>query len=51
MIWIKQQGEKLFIWIVFNVITKLLGILVVAIAVQFIVKGIDEVFPVLIRGG
>lgn len=36
--------------LVFNVMARLLGILVVAIAVQFIVKGIGESFPALMAG-
>ncbi len=36
--------------IVFNILSRLLGIIVAAIAVQFIVEGLNEIFPFLSNG-
>ncbi|MFW6371338.1 MAG: MarC family protein [Bacteroidota bacterium] len=42
--------EKKIDPIVFNILSRLLGILVVAIAVQFIVEGLSDLFPALSNG-
>lgn len=42
--------EKKIDPIVFNILSRLLGILVAAIAVQFIVEGLSEIFPGLSNG-
>lgn len=42
--------EKKIDPIVFNVVTRLLGVIVVAIAVQFIVEGLGDIFPNWMEG-
>ena len=37
--------------IVFTVFTRVFGIIVTAIAIQFIVEGLGELFPILLKGG
>jgi len=36
--------------IVFTIFTRTFGIIVTAIAIQFIVEGLGEIFPVLLQG-
>ncbi|HKJ44109.1 MAG TPA: MarC family protein [Sunxiuqinia sp.] len=37
--------------IVFTVFTRVFGIIVTAIAIQFMVEGLGEIFPILLKGG